>query len=241
MIKTINDNEIKIILSAALDRSIRDYTMIFLAISTGLRVSELVGLFLEDVAPYSVVSTVLSVPARIAKRGKPRHIPINDDIRQAITHYIDIINTNQNPLVPDSFLFHSFHSNNPLSPRDFQRIVSQLSIKSINRSITPHTLRHTFATRLLKVTNLRVVQELLGHSSIQTTQIYTHPDLDDARLAVNQLLPFISKKQNFTFTFIFIIFMLFSGSVIITYIFFLINLKRISVFQVAASCNRRTL
>jgi len=194
MIKTINETEINQILSAAKKRSTRDYTMIFLAISTGLRVSELVGLFLEDVSPYGVVSTVLSVPARISKRHKSRQIPINDDIRQAITHYIDIINTYQHPLVPNSFLFHSFHSKKPLSSRDFQRIIKQISISSINRSITPHTLRHTFATRLLKHTNLRVVQELLGHSSIQTTQIYTHPDLDDARAAVNNLSLFDTKN-----------------------------------------------
>lgn len=187
MIKPLNDFEIKSILSAAKDSNIRDYTMIFLALSTGLRVSELVGLFFEDIAPYGEVSSVISVPARIGKRSKKRDIPINDDIRQALSKFISSMQYTRQPAAPTSFFFVSLHTHNPLSSRDFQRIVKEISISSIGRSVSPHTLRHTFATRLLKHTNLRVIQELLGHSCIQTTQIYTHPDLDDARAAINNL------------------------------------------------------
>ena len=185
MIKTINQFEILNILSAAADRDIRDSTMIFLALSTGLRCSELIGLFIEDVAPFGQVSTILTVPTRIGKNGRKREIPINDDVRQAITAWLSLKSTRGHPKSPDSFLFLSHHTLKPLSSRDFQRIVHDTSIKAIGRSISPHTLRHTFATRLLKHTNLRVVQELLGHRNIQTTQIYTHVDLDDARAAIN--------------------------------------------------------
>ena len=70
MIKTINIDEIDKLLSLALKKHIRDYTMIYLAISTGLRVSELIGLSFEDVSPYGVVSSSLSVPSRIGKGGR---------------------------------------------------------------------------------------------------------------------------------------------------------------------------
>lgn len=186
MIKVINDSEISTLLSAAKKQNLRDYTMILLALSTGLRVSELVGLFLEDVSPFGVVSTVLFVPSRIAKNGKKRSIPITSEIRSILSTYISSAVYNEFPISPVSCIFLSKSTLRPLSPRDFQRIVKNLSLNSIGRSITPHTLRHTFATRLLKHTNIRVVQELLGHASIQTTQIYTHVSSTDAQLAIEK-------------------------------------------------------
>ncbi len=85
------------------------------------------------------------------------------------------------------FLFFSKYTHRQLSSRDFQRIVKQLSIRSIGRPITPHILRHTFATRLLKHTNLRVTQVLLEHSNLQTTQLYTHVNIDDALDSINKV------------------------------------------------------
>ncbi|MBA7608981.1 Tyrosine recombinase XerD [subsurface metagenome] len=185
MINTINETEIQKLLSAAQLRDTRDFVMIFLALSTGLRVSELVGLFIEDVCPFNEVSRILSVPSRIGKGGKKRDIPLNQDTRDILTEFIRIKGIRQQLTNSDSFLFVSHHTRNPLSSRDFQRIVKNLSIKSIGRSITPHTLRHTYATRLLRHTNLRVIQELLGHAWLNTTQIYTHVSIDDAQQAIS--------------------------------------------------------
>lgn len=194
MMKIINDIEIRKLLFAAKDNDLRDFTMIYLALSTGLRVSELVGLFIEDIAPFGEVSTILTIPPRIGKNSKKREIPINQETRSAISEFIRIKSMRHQFINSDSFLFVSHHTHKQLSTRDFQRIVKNLSISSIGRSISPHTLRHTFATRLLKHTNLRVVQEALGHSSLQTTQIYTHVDLSDARTAIDNFkLPVIKK------------------------------------------------
>ncbi len=185
MINTINETEIQKLLSSAQLQDSRDFTMVFLALSTGLRVSELVGLFIEDVRPFDEISRILTVPSRIGKGGKKRDIPLNDDTRSIIKEFIRIKGIRHQFTNSDSFLFVSHHTHNPLSSRDFQRIVKNLSIKSINRSISPHTLRHTYATRLLRHTNLRVIQELLGHAWINTTQIYTHPDKTDCIDAVD--------------------------------------------------------
>lgn len=185
MVKTINTIEIQNLLAAARSQSVRDYTMIFLALATGLRCSEIIGLFVEDIAPYDVVSSIITVPVRIAKGGRKRDIPITDETKSVLKLFLTIKHDIGESVESGSHLFVSKYTRNPLSSRDFQRIVKELSVFSIARSITPHTLRHTFATRLLKHTNLRVVQELLGHSSIQTTQIYTHVDIDDARKAVS--------------------------------------------------------
>ncbi|MBA7522556.1 Tyrosine recombinase XerD [subsurface metagenome] len=187
MIKTINESEINKLLSFTHQRSTRDYTMILLALMTGLRVSEIVGLYIEDFSPFGDISTILTVPERIGKYGKKREIPINTEIRDILFKFLDLKEERSEPTHPNSYLFVSRYSHKPLSNRDFQRIVKECSILSIGRSITPHVLRHTFATRLLKHTNLRVIQELLGHSSIQTTQIYTHVNTEDSRLAIDML------------------------------------------------------
>lgn len=184
MIKTINKIEIQKLLSAAKKQSLRDYTMVHLALSTGLRVSEIVGLYIEDVARYGPVSNILTVPSRISKGGKKRHIPINEESRIVLQRYLSLRLEHYPVLNPDSFLFMSRYTFRPLNTRDFQRIVNLLSITSIGRKISPHTLRHTFATMVLKHTNLRVVQELLGHVRLNTTQIYTHVDLEDSRAAI---------------------------------------------------------
>lgn len=187
MIKTINETEIKKLLEFSFKQSIRDFTMISLALSAGLRCSEVVGLFIEDFSPFGDISTVLTVPQRIGKNSKKREIPINIETRDILFKFLVLKKKRSEPTFPDSYLFVSRYSHKPLSNRDFQRIVKDYSIQSIGRSITPHVLRHTFATRLLKHTNLRVIQELLGHSSIQTTQIYTHVSLEDTKLAINKL------------------------------------------------------
>lgn len=184
MIKTINKIEIQKLLSAAEKQNLRDYTMVHLALSTGLRVSEIVGLYIEDVAPFGPVSNILTVPSRISKGGKQRQIPINEESRNVLQKYLTLRIEHFPPLNLDSFLFMSRYTFRQLNTRDFQRIVNLLSVPSIGRKISPHTLRHTFATMVLKHTNLRVVQELLGHARLNTTQIYTHVDLEDSRAAI---------------------------------------------------------
>lgn len=194
MVKTINESEIQKLLSAAKHQNIRDYTMIYLALSTGLRCSEVTGLYIEDVAPYGEISPILTVPQRIGKNSKKRDIPINQETRSIISNWLKSKNNRQEFSNSDSFLFVSRHTRNPLSTRDFQRIVKKLSIQSINRSINPHILRHTFATRLLKKTNLRIIQELLGHARLQTTQIYTHVSTEDTIEAIDNFTLPESKK-----------------------------------------------
>lgn len=193
MIKTINETEIKKLLTTASQRDIRDFTMIYLALSTGLRCSELVGLYIEDFAPFGDVSRILTVPSRIGKNNKKRDIPINHETRSVLARFLRTKQIREHSTSSDSYLFVSHYTQKPLSSRDFQRIVHDISISSLGRSISPHILRHTFATRLLKHTNLRVVQEVLGHVNIQTTQIYTHVDINDVSLAIDDVkLPHIN-------------------------------------------------
>jgi len=179
MIKIINEGEINKLLTKASKQDIRDFTMVYLALSTGLRCSELIGLYVEDIQPFGEISRILTVPTRIGKNGKKREIPINHETQSLLAKFFRIKGTRGEFMNSDSLVFVSKYSKKPLSTRDFQRIVKDLSIRSISRPISPHVLRHTFATRLLRHTNLRVVQETLGHARVQTTQIYTHININD--------------------------------------------------------------
>lgn len=185
--ETLLEYEISSILAEARDRGIRDYTMIRLCLGTGLRNSELIGLTIECIAPYDIVMNVIDVPESIAKGQRSRQIPLHPDVRKALESFLAWKRMNKEHYDATSFLFVSMFTHKPLSPRDFQRIVHDISVKTIGRSITPHTLRHTFATRLLSRSNLRIVQTALGHANIQTTQIYTHPSTDEVSEAIGKL------------------------------------------------------
>lgn len=175
------------ILTFAEKSSLRDFTMISLALFTGLRNSELINLTVFCIAPFSGVTDYLDLPGTIAKGGRSRSIPLHPDLKVLLTKWLAWKDDHSEPTLPSSPLFLSQRTKRQLSPRDFQRILRDISIVSINRSIHPHVLRHTFATRLLSKSNLRVVQNLLGHSNIQTTQIYTHPNRDDFSSAIESM------------------------------------------------------
>ena len=184
---TLLNFEVESFLIQAKNEYFRDFVMVSLCLGTGLRNSELIGLKIENVLPYGVVSNFLNVPAAISKSKKDRSIPLHENLKFLLGNFYQWKTTMNEPADSSAFLFVSKFTHNKLNPRDFQRIVSKISIKSIGRSIHPHVLRHTFATRLLVQSNLKVVQEVLGHKNIQTTQIYTHPTSSDILEAINKM------------------------------------------------------
>lgn len=184
---TLSDSEIEILLSHVFLRSLRDYTLIRFTLATGMRNSEVLGLNVDHVKPYGVITKALLVPASVAKGGRPRTIPLRTKIRVMLEQFIDAeikildIPGYENPL------FRAKFSNNRLGPRDFQELMRKYSIDALSRPCHPHMLRHTFATKLLQESNLRIVQQILGHASIQNTQIYTHPSSTDMAEAIDKM------------------------------------------------------
>jgi site-specific recombinase XerD len=139
-------------------RPLRDKAILELLFSTGLRVSELCSLNCDHI--NEAKSGEISIRG---KGGKIRVVFISDTAQKALKEYLS------KRVDVDEALF-------PLTPRSIERIVKYYAIKAgIPKKVTPHILRHCFATDLLSNgADLRSVQSLLGHSSITTTQIYTH-------------------------------------------------------------------
>jgi site-specific recombinase XerD len=177
----LDRDEVTRLLSMPDDSSlgVRDRALMEVLYASGMRVSELCGLKIQD---YNAPAREMKVSG---KGSKQRIVLLNDSAHGWLEKYL---NEHWSKLSggretePDQPLFVSRQASR-LSSRSVHRIVLKYAKSAgINKPITPHTLRHTFATHLLEGgADLRVVQDLLGHTTISTTQIYTHVSLDRLR------------------------------------------------------------
>ena len=150
-------------------RAARLHCLLELLYATGLRVSELVAL------PASAARRDQRMLMVRGKGGKERMVPLNDAARDAVKNYRSLLSAGKHRDSP--WLFPSFGQDGHLTRQHFARDLKALAAQAGLRSqaVSPHVLRHAFASHLLQNgADLRVVQTLLGHSDISTTQIYTH-------------------------------------------------------------------
>ena len=155
-------------------KSLRDKAILELLFSTGLRVSELCSLNREHITESS--SGEFSIRG---KGEKIRVVFLSDKAKIAIKNYLNKRTDTDESLfirIQKSEIRNPKSETLRLTPRSIERIIKQYAIKAgISKKVTPHIIRHCFATDLLRAgADLRSVQSLLGHSSITTTQIYTH-------------------------------------------------------------------
>lgn len=149
--------------------SYRNKAMLELLYSTGLRVSELVNLELSNI---DLENCTLKT---IGKGNKERIIPISDYALYYVEKYINEYRGSMLKKGVNNYVFINNHGN-VMTRQGFFKIIKKLAVeKNIKIPISPHTLRHSFATHLLDYgADLRSIQEMLGHSNLSTTQIYTH-------------------------------------------------------------------
>jgi len=163
---------------------VRDLAMLELLYATGLRVSELVNLKLREVNLQSGYLMTLG------KGNKERLVPIGESASRQVSTYLLNIRQLQDPLGRNPYLFLS-RLREAMSRQAFWNIIKKRTLSAgIRKNISPHTLRHSFATHLLENgADLRSVQIMLGHADLATTQIYTHVTRDRLKRLHQQIHP----------------------------------------------------
>lgn len=164
----------------------RDKTMLELLYATGMRVSELVNV------PVRNVDMKMQYVIVMGKGSKERMLPLGRTALHYLEHYLSVVRPQLLHGKPDKAaeLFVTGWGGPMTRERFYEIIVAYGKSAGISKRVTPHMLRHSFATHLLNNgTDLRIVQELLGHADISTTQIYTHLDVERLREVYDKTHP----------------------------------------------------
>ena len=172
-------------------RALRLYCLLEVLYATGLRVSELVAL------PRTAAKRDARMIVVRGKGNKERLVPLNEASRQAMADYLGAMDAaktekKKDSLAASKWLFPSFGESGHLTRQHFARDLKELAVASglQARLVSPHVLRHAFASHLLhNGADLRIVQTLLGHTDISTTQIYTHVVEERLKSLVRDLHP----------------------------------------------------
>lgn len=152
---------------------------------TGVRLSELIGLKLTDVNLYNLTITVLG------KRNKVRHIPITNHFKNDLIIYLEERRKFIIEKGADQPYFFVDNKGNQMYPGFVYRIVkNRISLVSTGEKRSPHVLRHSFATAMLNHgADINAIKELLGHSSLAATQVYTHNSIEKLKEIYKQAFP----------------------------------------------------
>ena len=189
----LNDDEVTLI-QQTFDRSSpegeRNYTIVEVLYGCGLRVSELVNLKLSNIYANEQYLQV------IGKGDKERWVPINERALELMLSYVHNVRSHV-PVKPgeDKYVFLNRRGHHLTRQMVFIMLRDAVKAAGIGKTVSPHSLRHSFATELVENgADLRAVQEMLGHESISTTEIYTHLTRDTLRNTIAAFHPHYSKK-----------------------------------------------
>ena len=169
--EVLTKDEVKSLIDSADNRKSR--LIISMLYSSGLRVSELVNLKVDDLNFNENIGWV-----RKGKGNKDRIFTLSSNLGQEFKEYLEGREHK-----------YLFSKDGPLTTRNIQKIIKGTRIRAgINKRVTPHTLRHSFATHLLENgTDIRIIQSMLGHASLNTTQVYTHISSEQIKRVKNPL------------------------------------------------------
>ena len=167
----------------------RNQLMIRLILDSGLRLSELINLTLNNI---NFEDNMLLIRG---KGNKDRFTFFTNETKEMFVYYLETI---RNKLInEDTNIVFLSKQGLPINKRTFEKMLLKIKLRDSSINLHPHLLRHTFATRLLEEgADLRMVQELLGHESLSTTQIYTHVTFENIKKSYDIAHPRASKKKD---------------------------------------------
>lgn len=182
----LSEHEVLRLLEAAANLKERAILMTFY--SCGLRLQELLHL-----QPKDIDSDRMRIRVRAGKGGKERSVVLAVTLLEVLREYF-------RQFRPTHWLFFADKPEHPVHPRTLQRMVSEAARRAgLSKPVTPHLLRHSFATHLLEHgTNLRYIQELLGHRSLKTTMLYTHVSREALGQVISPLDRLFWRKEKTT-------------------------------------------
>jgi len=186
MNQTLTEEQYAVFMTGLEKAQIRDQCIMLFLLHGGLRNGEACNLNWGDVCINQDIFHTVRITNGHSRKKSFRYVNLTQKILSVIKDYRIWYNSKGEVEDPNSPFFITRNQRTRIQQRDIQRIIMNFTKKTLGQSFTPHSLRHTFATRLLKCTNIRVVQQLLGHDSLTSTQIYTHPSSDDRNNAINQ-------------------------------------------------------
>lgn len=165
--------------------SVRNYLMVDFFYRTGVRLSELIGLKVSDVNLFSLTITVLG------KRNKVRQIPITNSFKTILQNYLSLRTQFLAEIGGDSPHIFVGNTGNKMYPGFVYRIVKHsIGQVSTGKKKSPHILRHSFATAMLNHgADINAIKEILGHSSLAATQVYTHNSIEKLKEVYKQAFP----------------------------------------------------
>lgn len=166
----------------------RNYLIALLMLDAGLRVGEVVRLRRLDLYQHGRPVDAIHLSGDIARKGASRIVPLTERTQQHIG-LVNFLYWLNDHLPYTTFAFARGGRTRALTTRQVERIIKDAAIAALGKPVHPHILRHTFATRLMRTTSTPIVQQLLGHKKLSSTQIYLHPNSVDLKNAINTLEP----------------------------------------------------
>ena len=167
-------------------KHMRNMVAVLLMLDAGLRVGEVVKMRYTDMYFNEQPVRNVTIRSAVAKGGEERTVPVSERLSNALIYY------RPDPELiaqwPNTQKIISRSKEGPgITTRAVEKMTKWAGIRAFGEPVNPHMLRHTFATKLMKITDMRTVQALLGHKNLNSTQVYTHPSSDDMSLAIEKL------------------------------------------------------
>ena len=186
MIKILSYVEFKKLESSLGSFTRKEAAILSLPMYCGLRVGEVCQLRSQDLVETNESFVEVHIPASISKTGIGRPVPVPSMASFFLLEYIFFTWPRYIQSSPIGYLFPGTGGRPFMSVHGIEQLVSRICFKVLHKRIMPHVLRHTYATMMLKHANIREVQMLLGHKKLSSTQIYTHPTIQDLSKSVNK-------------------------------------------------------